>query len=385
MANPEHLEILKQGVEHWNRWRGQNLSVRPDLRGAELDGMNLCGANLRETDLNRVNLAGANLRGASLYRADISRALMSKAILVGANLIEAHLYDVILSRSDLRRSDLTGASLRLCEFQETNLSHSKLKSVDLSGSMLNGADLSGADIDSANLFWASLKNTDFTKAVAGETLFANVDLSVVLALETVVHTKPSNIGIDTIYKSHGEIPEIFLRGCGVPNEFIEFARGMRSRAIEFYSCFISYSTLDQEFAERLYNDLQGNGVRCWFAPHDIKGGRKVHEQIDEAIRLHDRLLLILSEQSMNSEWVKTEIAKARKREVKEAKRVLFPVRLVEFEAMRDWECFDGDTGKDSAREIREYFIPDFSNWKDHDSYQKAFQRLVKDLKAGDRG
>jgi len=96
---------------------------------------------------------------------------------------------------------------------------------------------------------------------------------------------------------------------------------------------------------------------------------KIHEQIDEAIRLHDRLLLILSEHSMNSEWVKTEIAKARKREVKEGKRVLFLVRLVGFERLRDWECFDGDTGKDSAREIREYFIPDFSNWKDHDSYQ----------------
>jgi hypothetical protein len=39
------------------------------------------------------------------------------------------------------------------------------------------------------------------------------------------------------------------------------------------------------------------------------------------------------------------------------------------------------TGKDSAREIREYFIPDFSNWKDHDSYQEAFQRLLSDLRA----
>ena len=38
--------------------------------------------------------------------------------------------------------------------------------------------------------------------------------------------------------------------------------------------------------------------------------------------------------------------------------------FVAFETLRDWECFDGDTGKDSAREIREYFIPDFSNWKD---------------------
>jgi hypothetical protein len=67
--------------------------------------------------------------------------------------------------------------------------------------------------------------------------------------------------------------------------------------------------------------------------------------------------------------------------VKDGKRVLFPVRLVPFDVLRDWESFDADTGKDSAREIREYFIPDFSNWKERDSYQMAFQRLVKDLKA----
>ncbi len=87
---------------------------------------------------------------------------------------------------------------------------------------------------------------------------------------------------------------------------------------------------------------------------------------------------------MNSEWVKTEIAKARKREVEEKKKVLFPLRLVSFETIRDWECFDADTGKDSAREIREYFIPDFSNWKEHDEYQKAFGRLMGDLKAGEK-
>jgi hypothetical protein len=64
---------------------------------------------------------------------------------------------------------------------------------------------------------------------------------------------------------------------------------------------------------------------------------------------------------MASEWVKTEIAKARQREVREHRQVLFPVRRVSFEAIRDWDCCDADTGQDSAREIREYFIPDFSN------------------------
>jgi hypothetical protein len=61
--------------------------------------------------------------------------------------------------------------------------------------------------------------------------------------------------------------------------------------------------------------------------------------------------------------------------------MLLPVRLVEFEALRDWDCFDADTGKDSAREIREYFVPDFSNWKNHDDYRMAFDRLMRDLQA----
>jgi hypothetical protein len=84
---------------------------------------------------------------------------------------------------------------------------------------------------------------------------------------------------------------------------------------------------------------------------------------------------------MNSEWVKTEIAKARKREVRQNRRMLFPVTLVGYDALREWECFDADTGKDSAREIREFYIPDFSQWKDHDRYSIAFDRLLKDLKS----
>ncbi len=138
--------------------------------------------------------------------------------------------------------------------------------------------------------------------------------------------------------------------------------------------------MDEDFAKRLHADLQSNDVRCWYAPKDIKGGRKIHEQIGEAIRVHEKLLLILSEHSMNSEWVKTEIAKARQREVREKRQVLFPIRLIDFKTLQQWECFDSDTGKDSAKEIREYFIPDFSNWKNHDDYQKTFKKLIHDLK-----
>ena len=84
---------------------------------------------------------------------------------------------------------------------------------------------------------------------------------------------------------------------------------------------------------------------------------------------------------MASEWVKTEIANARQREVRESRQMLFPISLVPFERLKQWKAFDADTGKDSAQEIREYYIPDFSNWNDHDSYAAAFQRLLRDLRA----
>jgi hypothetical protein len=254
---------------------------------------------------------------------------------------------------------------------------------DLSGIDLKGANLGASDLRGANLSSAILDGSNFNNAMIGDTIFGDNDLSAAEGLETARHYGPSTIGVDTIYLSKGRIPEAFLRRCGVPDEFIAYAKSLATNPLQFYSCFISYSTKDQDFADRLYADLQNKGVRCWFAPHDVQGGRKLHEQIDEAIRLHDKLLLILSPHSMESEWVKTEIAKARKREVRDQRRVLFPIRLAPFETLRDWECFDADTGKDSAREIREYFIPDFSNWKNHESYQEAFQRLISDLKASD--
>jgi hypothetical protein len=349
MANQEHLEILKKGVQEWNKWREQNPGIKPVLKGADL----------RDADLGCVDFEGADLSGVNFVRAHLESAKFREAILNDAILRKAFLARADLSSAALVRSDLGGAILLRA---------------DLSNSVLAGAVLAGAELHGANL----------TEALLGGTLLGDVDLRSVKGLETVIHHGPSMIGIDTIYSSMGCIPDVFLRGAGVPEEFITHMKSLVANSIESYSCFISYSTKDREFAERLHGDLQNKNVRCWFAPHDVQGGKKLHEQIDEAIRVHEKVLLILSAESMNSEWVKTEIAKARKREVREKKQVLFPVRLVPFEAIRDWECFDADAGKDSAREIREYFIPDFSEWKEHDKYKKAFERLLKDLKAGKR-
>ena len=69
MTNPEHLKILKQGVETWNRWRRDHPNVVPSLGGANLGGAKLSGdlaGNLRGEPRE------ANLRGANLLLADLS-------------------------------------------------------------------------------------------------------------------------------------------------------------------------------------------------------------------------------------------------------------------------------------------------------------------------
>jgi hypothetical protein len=105
-----------------------------------------------------------------------------------------------------------------------------LRGADLSGAYLAGANFRfvfllgvnfrGADLRFATLSHAMLAYADFSNALIGFTDFGDVDLSHVKGLDTVKHNGPSTIGIDTIYRSGGKIPGIFLRGAGVPDNFI---------------------------------------------------------------------------------------------------------------------------------------------------------------------
>jgi hypothetical protein len=366
VADSKQLKILRKGKKAWNASRPvRDKALPPGFLGADLSG----------ADLRAVDLSGADLSGADLSRANLSEAELSGADLSGADLSGANLREANLGRASLDEADLTGADLTGANFSGANLS-----GANLSGANLAAANLGGVFLTFAMFHETTVSGADFSDAKIWASAFADVDLSVAKGLEVVIHGGPSTIGIDTIYRSGGNIPEVFLRGCGVPEDFITYAKSLVGKAIEYYSCFISYSTLDQEFAERLHADLQAKNVRCWYAPHDIQGGKKTHEQIDAAILSYDKLLLIVSNNSMNSEWVKTEISKARKREASENRRMLFPIRLVDFKKISAWEFFDADRGKDSAREIREFYIPDFSTWKtDHDKYKEEFTKLLTAL------
>jgi uncharacterized protein YjbI with pentapeptide repeats len=345
MANPEHVAILKQGVEVWNRWRSENERLKPDLsqskilEGANLSGFNLAEVNLHKSNLYEAQISIADLTGANLSAADVRAAKMQGVSLVGA---------------DLNATNLSGAVIMDAMFGHVHIQ------VPYQIQYRPSTQMSA---------------TNFTQARIGGCSFLNVDLSGVLGLDAVTHDRPSSVDISTLFLSQGKIPDGFLRGCGVPDPLIEYQRSVVGRSIDFYSCFISYSTKDQPFADRLYADLQANGVRCWFAPEDLKIGDPFRQRIDEAVRLHDKLLLILSEYSAQSRWVQDEVETGLERERRDQRLVLVPIRIdnAVMDTQQAW----------AAAIRRTRHIGDFSNWKDHDSYRAGFQRLLKDLKATD--
>jgi hypothetical protein len=351
MANPEHLQVLQQGVEAWNAWREANNQVEPDLSGADLRAKRLMEANLTRTDLSRTNLRTTILYRAQLAWASFAEADLSFAYLTHADFSVSNLFKANLNNALLNSAMLVGAHLVETNFTEANLEMTL--------------------IQGANLYMA-----DFHRARIGLTVFADTDLSMVQGLDTVLHRNPSSIDIHTIYSSRGNIPDIFLRGAGVSDEFIAYVQSLVGRPFEYYSCFISYSGQDEALAKRLYADLQANGVRCWFAPEDMKIGDEFRSRIDTSIHLHDRLLLILSEHSIKSRWVQKEVETAFEKEEKGHRLVLFPLRL-------DNAIMEMTVGW-AADIRRQRHIGDFTQWKEHDSYQQAFRRLLRDLKAEGR-
>jgi hypothetical protein len=331
MANPNHLEVLRRGVEAWNEWRKTVAGIRPDLTDVDLTGEVLIRANLELTLLSRTKLIGANLNGA----------------------------------------DARGA-----EFVEADLSGAHLNGADLRGANFECANLTEVNFGGANLSFTKLNGADFNRAYLFETIFGNTDLSGVKNLDACSPLSPCILDYRTLAKS-GDLPLSFLRGCGLPDTFIEYLPSLFNEPLLFYTCFISYTEADDQFSERLYNDLQDKGVRCWRWKEDAKIGRTLMRSIDSAIRIYDKLIVICSKDSLESPAVIREIERALQKEDDLQRRgkepeVLFPIRLDDY-VFRGWEHF-------RKSDVLQKNVGDFHNWVNPRSYKAAFERLLRDLK-----
>ncbi len=336
VASKEQVEILKRGVRAWNEW------------------LVTSGRNHSLIDLSSANLSGLDLSSIDVY----THLQLSLAKLTGADLTKADLGGAILVNSDLVGAKLRGASL---------------SGADLWGVELDNADLTQTYLYDTDFTETSLDGTDFSGSIMDGTIFANVDLKNAKGLESVRCEGPCSINIETVYLSEGKIPDVFLRDAGVPESLIAYMKSLVVEPIDYYSCFISYSTKDQKFADLLHSQLQSKGARVWLATEDLKIGDRFRAKIDEAIRLYDKLLLVLSNDSVKSPWVEAEVEAAFEKERKQKRTILFPIRLDDAVMV---------TEEAWAAEIRRTRnIGDFRKWKDHDECQKALGRLLRDLKS----
>ena len=227
MENQEHLDILKRGVEVWNKWREEHSEIQPQINGASLNGVNLSeinlsgshitnsffggtkfiGANLHGVvmhvstvndadlsgaDLSEGNFSGVNFTQANLFRANFTRTYLMRANFRGANLCEANLNEALLSgaefyfanlgkanliRADLSTAILTNAWLNMADLSKANLGGSYLVSALLSEANLTDAYLKGANFSDADLSDANLKDANLSRAILVGTNLTRANLT----------------------------------------------------------------------------------------------------------------------------------------------------------------------------------------------------------------
>ena len=228
-----------------------------------------------------------------------------------------------------------------------------------------------------------------------ETVFSDTNFTKVQGLETCRHDGPSTLDHRTFAKSK-PLHVDFLRGCGLRDWEIEgtklYQSGLTPAHIEaitsrmyalradlqYYSCFISHASRDEAFTKRLHADLKNKGVPCWFAPEDMKTGDRIRDTIEQQIRRQEKLLVVLSSASIASRRVEDEVeaALAVEQTSQERRTTLVPIKIDH--TVEKTDCI-------WAQQIqRTRHIRDFTHWNDAGEYQKAFDRLLGDLKAADR-
>ena len=266
-----------------------------DFRMSDLSGANLTGAHLFRAVMPRVNLTGTQLVGCSLTRANLANGTMRHAFLKGADLSYAN-----LSYADVERADLSGANLTGADFSWANLSYADLRGALLTSTSLIMTNLTGADLRGAKFVKSDCESSILHRATAGGTLFANCDLRSVIGLDSMLHAGPSTISLDTLARSGGRIPRLFLQGAGVALPLITAQDVLTAERRTYPTVLLIGSMADSELAERLCQDLSEAHMPSWALFADDEQALNSGEaSLDYAIN-YDRLALLCTDAALEN-------------------------------------------------------------------------------------
>ncbi len=343
MANMDHVQLVRRGRDHVARWREANPNEPLDLNAAYMSyvrapQVDISGADLRNSDLmgavmRRANLSGCFLNPSHMYHADLREANLTGARFNGANMRGADLRGADLTGADLDRAILSDANLSGANLTNANLQRTSMIGARLSGANLTGANFSGADLVRSDLTGAVLSDTDLFQtriwgckmsgadlsgSALGYTVLQDCDLRGVIGLEQVRHDAPSSIGIDTVYRSGGQLPSLFLTGAGVPGSVAALQESIAADQPPLTECYISCRDDDEEFARKLSADLGALGVKAWVFSQHVRGNALVsrlsssdQEEIERWLRNYDKLVVVASSRALDTEAILNDIRAAR--------------------------------------------------------------------------
>ena len=397
MAEPQHAALAKQGTEAIARWREERYwrRRRLDLSGASLSGARLVNADLSRDDLSRVDLTNADLRRADLSRANLQAAHLWRSNLAHSNLTGANLAGAALGRTNLAGSSLQGADLRKADLTSADLSRANLSSANLAGADLTGANLSWASLHGANLRNAKMTSTDLamadltgvdlrgaqlvravldsavlSEAVLEMTLFADCDLGRTIGLETVVHSGPSIIGLDTLARSRGLIPPEFLHRAGVARVLIDVQDQLRLSAHLDPRVLLVGSYRDHGLARRFQADLRASGIPCWSLEPDDESALLVNEDPLGRAVYYDRLVLVCSAHSLENPHTSRFFNLLAGNGAAGTGQIILPVATDDLLYTR----------QDSlCQALRQWTTLDLRGWEQEAVYQRGVEKLLEAL------
>lgn len=369
MNNPAHVEVVRGGLNHLEQWRLDNAGVKLECAGADLRGADLCFTTLGVPGVREgvyhSSTVMADFSGADLSGAQCTGAFLEGVCFRGANLSGASLEYAKLGMADLREANLRGADLHGSDLFGCNLGNANLMQSHLIGACIWNAALMGADLRGATLGWTNL---------------CGARLETAKGLGSMINVGPSSIDAETVGRLALAGMEDLLRALGVGEALIAAASRDMELARKYRGCFISHSHKDAEFVEYLRVRLQNEGIRVWYAPVDLLGGRSLIDEIRRAIREHAAFMFVASENSLNSNWVREEFTEV----VSENIEKLMPVRICDWELVKSWECFDADSGRELARLLRSRRVLDFSHWPHIKDIAMGFSQYELESKAAMR-
>lgn len=346
MANMELVQIVKRGRDAVAAWREENPNTVMDLnecymshsripmvnlRGADLRNGDFMGAMVRRADLSNTFMNSAHFYRADLREANMSRSIASGANLRGADLRNANLAGINLDGATLSEANLSGADLTNANLDRTNLDRANFSGADLTGASFNGANLSRTNLSEATLneadFYEAVLNdvitgdANFHNCIIGYTVFQNCAMDAALGLDSVRHDAPSTIGLDTLLRSRGALPESFILGSGIPVAVVGIQDSVSDAPVTTLEVHISCANGDIEFARQLEDNLRDQGVRTWVFAEGFRGNPLVdrrassgEEEIERWVRHYDRLIVVCTAAGLDSETVRNDITAAQESE-----------------------------------------------------------------------